>query len=69
MKCRYLTVLNRECGRDTSTRLQWTEVRPATGATSTHDVPLCPFHHDLTLAELVLDCTVDAIITPKEAAA
>lgn len=67
MTCKYLTVLNRDRGRPATRRLCWTETR--SGVTGTFDEPYCTFHHDLTVAELVLDCTIDAIITNSGVAA
>jgi hypothetical protein len=65
LTCLYVTTLERVCGRPAPQRVRWAEHRPATGSTTVHELVVCPFHHDLTVAELVLDCTVDVIrVTP-----
>ncbi|MFI5736208.1 hypothetical protein ACIA49_39200 [Kribbella sp. NPDC051587] len=59
MTCVYPTVLGRPCGRPAVRRIRWQE-QHRTGP-EIHDWPLCPFHHDLQLAELLLSCDVHAL--------
>lgn len=69
--CLYKTVLERPCGRPATRPLSWVEIRPAwdsQGQPILHAAMFCPFHYDLTLALLVLDCTVHEITTAKAAA-
>ncbi len=57
--CVYPTVLNRPCGCPAARRIRWQEQHRT--VPEIHDWPLCPFHHDLQLAALLLSCDVHAV--------
>lgn len=70
LTCLFTTVLDRPCGRPATCPLAWEEIRPAWDSraqTIHHAAMFCPFHYDLTLAVLVLDCTVHEIKTAAAA--
>lgn len=52
--CKFITTIERECGRPATHSAQWQHA----GSTVTLQLPVCPFHRDLTEADLVTDCTV-----------
>lgn len=57
--CVYLTVLNKPCGRAAVRRVRWQEQNGFDQ--DTHDWPLCPFHRDLRLADLLLSCDAHSV--------
>jgi hypothetical protein len=57
--CMYSTVLNKPCGRQAVRRIRWQQQHRI--VQEIHDWPLCPFHGDLQLAELLLSCDVHSI--------
>lgn len=50
------TVLDKPCGRQAVRRVRWQQQHRS--GPEVHDWPLCPFHQDLQLAELLLSCDV-----------
>ena len=58
--CVYPTVLNKPCGRTAGGRIRWQEQHRH--GQEIHDWPLCPFHHDVQLAKLLLSCGVHSLV-------
>lgn len=48
--CKYVTALMGACGRDAFAMVGWTRADDTAG-----EMPVCPFHTDLTLADLFTD--------------
>jgi hypothetical protein len=54
--CRFVTILTRECGRPATHVITWTAT--SAGRECSNELAVCPFHREIQLVDLALDCEV-----------